>query len=45
VALAAKDNTGLPALSIVDLFSQLPWLASVAGSVAPPGCHLVLEAA
>src|SRR6266849_6263180 len=42
---AAGENGGLPPRSIVGSFSQLPWLASAAGSVAPDGCPLVLAAA
>src|SRR5579864_3993309 len=45
MALAARDSTGLPALTTVGWFSPLPWLGYVAGSVAPPACHLALAAA
>jgi hypothetical protein len=45
MAPAAKDNTGLPALTIVGWFCLLPWRESVADSVAPDGYHLVREAA
>jgi hypothetical protein len=43
--LAARGRRAPPAPSIVDGFCQLPWLECVAGSVAPPSCHLVREAA
>src|SRR5205814_8551549 len=42
---AARENRGPLPLSIVGWFSPLPWRESVAGSVAPDGCHLVLAAA
>lgn|SRR6266849_3111286 len=45
MALAARDSTGLPALTTVGWFSLLPKLRYVAGSVVPPTCHLALAAA
>ena len=45
MAPAAGDGTGHPALTIVGWFCLLPWLESVADSVAPDGYHLVREAA
>jgi hypothetical protein len=41
---AARDNRGVLSLSIVGWFCPLPWLASVAGNVAPDVRHLVLAA-
>ncbi len=40
MALAAKDNTGLPALTIVGWFSLLPSPEYAVDSVAPAVCHL-----
>jgi hypothetical protein len=45
MASAAGDGTALPALTIAGWFCLLPWLESVADSVAPDGYHLVREAA
>ena len=42
---AARDKRAPPEPSIVGWFCRLPWLESVADSVAPDACHLVLEAA
>src|SRR5512135_2330388 len=42
---AARENRGLPWQSIVGSFSLLPELPSVADSVAPDACPLVLAAA
>jgi len=42
---AARGKRAPRAPSIVDGFCQLPWLECVAGSGAPPSCHLVREAA
>ena len=41
----ARGTRALPWLSIVDSFFPRPKLSSVAGSVAPDGCHLVRQAA
>ena len=41
----AGEHRGLPAPSIAGSFCLLPWRESVAGSVAPDGCPLVLAAA
>ena len=40
-----RDKRAPRAPTIVDGFCQLPWLECVAGSVAPPSCPLVREAA
>jgi hypothetical protein len=45
MVLVARDNTALPALSIVGWFSQPPWLEYAGGLVAPTACHLALVAA
>jgi hypothetical protein len=45
MAPTRRDGTELPAQSIVGSFSLPPWLEYAAGSVEPPFCHLVLEAA
>ncbi len=42
---AARGTRALPELSIVDVSCLLPWLESVAGSVALAVCPLVREAA
>src|SRR5438309_9957385 len=44
MAPAAKENRAILVLSTVGWLSRLPSLASVAGSVAPAVCHLVLGA-
>ena len=41
----ARGTRAPRALSIVGSFFSLPWQGSVADSVVPDGCHLVLEAA
>src|SRR5690348_13887195 len=42
---AARGTRAPPWLSIVGSFSPLPELSYAAGTVAPPGCPLVLAAA
>ena len=40
MALAAKDSTGLRALTTVGWFFPLPWLGYDVGNVALAACHL-----